>query len=307
VEPRLRADRRYRQKLEPCVRTPMEFLRALGRTPLEPLLLTWHAWAGDASLRAFFARAEDIPAFVGRSKELRAFFEEPAHLDVEEAFALLGMRYQERTVFAPRFEGGLLREDVAQTTVDFSAHRLFAPSATEAEVRLAVGRRIVLRLAQVALGKVLDIDRQGLKQEQRKAWLSTRLRFLKLARDGAEGIVDDPSTLPRQIAEVQEELDQAVRDFIDVKGSLATLDGYFAQIERVFVQPRQHVALTRNALRLDRMNVKVEATGEAEREPLSLLELRVGDKLQAVIALVRCPRSELPPAGDLLAQAERFL
>jgi hypothetical protein len=201
----------------------------------------------------------------------------------------------------------MLREDVAQTTVNFGGHRLLAPSATEAEVRLAVGRRIVFRLAQVVLGNVLEIDRQGMRQEQRKAWLSTRLRFLKLARDGAQGIVDDPATIGPQIAEVQRELDEAVRDYIEVKGTLVTLDGYLAQIEAVFGHPEQHVALARNALRLDRMNVKLEPGAESEGEALGLLELRVGDKLQAVIAFVRCPRAELPPPKDLLAQAERFL
>jgi hypothetical protein len=307
VEPKVRLDRRYRQKLEPCVRTTIAYLRQLGRTPLAPLVLTRASWSRDAALNAFFASADDIPKFLGRSKELRAFFEDPAHAGVDEAIALLGMRRQEKTVLAPRHEDGRLVEEVAQVTVDFSGHRLVAPAATEQQTRLEVGRRIMLRLAQVALGRILEIDRRGVQTEQHKVYLATRMRFLKLAQDGMEGIVEDPATIAQQIASVQRELDQAVKDYIEVKSSLATLDGYIAQIVDVFGHPEQQVALTQGELRIDRMNVKVDAGSDRPHQALTLAELRVGEKLQAVVAFVRCPRSELPPKEDLLAQAERFL
>jgi hypothetical protein len=305
VEPRVRAHRRYRQKLEPCVRTTMAWLREIGRMPLEPLVLARETWGEHAALRAFFARAEDIPAFLGRTRELRAFFQ--AQAGVPQAYALLGMRLEEKTVFAPHFVDGILMQDVTQTTVNFAAHRLVGVAATEQQMRLEVGRRMMLRLAQVALGRILEIDRQGLKQEQHKAYLMTRLRFLKLARDGAQGIVDDPASIDSQIREVQAELDRAVKDFIEAKSSLVTLDGYIAQIEAVFGRPQEHVALTRRPLRLDRMNVKLPDDSAEVQPPLALAELRIGDRLDVVIAAVRCPRTELPPPKDLLAHAERFL
>jgi hypothetical protein len=305
VEPKVRAQRRYRQKLEPCVRATIAYLREVGSTPLQPLLLARGRWGSDPFLNAFFASADDIPAFLGRSKELRAFFEGAS--GASEAFALLGMRREEKTVLAPRLENGVMTEEVAQTTVSFSGHRLVAPSASEEETKLEVGRRIMLRLAQVALGRILEIDRKGVQSEQHKAWLSTRMRFLKLAQDGMEGIVDDPSTIAQQIAQVQRELDQAVKDYIEVKSTLVTLDGYIAQIEEVFGHPEQHVSLTRSELHLNRMNVKVEPGREEPHEALTLAELRVGERLNAVVAFVRVPRSELPAKEDLLAKAERFL
>ena len=45
---------------------------------------------------------------------------------------------------------------------------------------------------------------------------------------------------------------------------------------------------------------------EEPHQALTLAELRVGDRLQAV-TFVRCPRAELPAREDLLAKAERFL
>jgi hypothetical protein len=301
----VRADRRYREKLDPCIRATIAHLREIGRTPLEPLLLTRSRWGEDRCLNAFFASPDDIPAFLGRSKELRAFF--ASHAGAQEAIALLGMRREEKTVFAPRYQGGMLMEDVTRTTVAFTGHRLVGPSDSEAQTRLEVGKRIVLRLAQVALGRILEIDRQGVKKEQHKAWLSTRLRFLKLAQDGMQGIVDDPATIEQQIAEVKRELDDAVKDYIEVKSTLVTLDGYIAQIKEVFGHPARHVSLERTELRLDRMNVKVDAAEAEPQQALTLVELRIGERTQAVVAFVRCARADVPPPQDLLAQAERYL
>ncbi len=99
VEPRVRLNPRYRQKLEGCVRTSIAYLRSIGREGFEPILLARAAWNEDPRLNAFFATADDVPACLGRSRELRAFFANPSNGDVQEAFALLGMKKEERTVF----------------------------------------------------------------------------------------------------------------------------------------------------------------------------------------------------------------
>jgi hypothetical protein len=107
------------------------------------------------------------------------------------------MKKDEKTIFAPRFEDGMLKQEVAQTAVSFSEHRLVAPFATEQQTRLEVGRRIIRRLAQVALGRIIALDEKAVDLQQQKGYLSTRLRMLNLARDGMEGIVDDPATIRR--------------------------------------------------------------------------------------------------------------
>ncbi len=241
VEPKVRAHARYRQKLNACVKATVAYVREIGRMPLEPLQLTRANWNADARLHAFFGAADEIPAFLGRSRELRAFFDQ--HPGADEAFALLGMKKQEKTVFGASYEDGLLKQDVAQTTVNFIGHRLVTPSATLQEARLEVGRRIMLRLAQVALSRILALDEKAVGLERHKAYLGTRLRMLKLAQDGMQGIVEDPSTIDAQIREVERQRDEAVRDFIDTKANVATLDAYLALIGDVFSHPGQHVVL----------------------------------------------------------------
>ena len=305
VEPKVRAHRHYRRELKGCVRATIAYLRALGRMPLQTVLLSRDNWNVDPLLNSFFGAADDVPAFLQRCNDLRAYFE--GHAGLDEAYGLLGMKKQERTVFGPKWEDGLLKQDVAQTTVNFVQHRLVALAASEAEARLEVGKRIVLRLAQVALAQIVELDSKGLQHEQQKAYLGTRLRLLRLARDGMEGIVEDPSTIRSQIAAVEADLAREVKGFIEAKSSLATLDGYIELIRGVFEHPEQHVALTRQQLRVNRMNVKVEEDPDEAQNALTLAELRVGERLQAVIAFVRCPRAEQPAKLDLLSKAERYL
>jgi hypothetical protein len=257
------------------------------------LLLTRANWSADARLAAFFASPDDIPAMLGRSKVLRAFFDDPANDSVTQACALLGMKRQDRAVLGP--------QDVAQVTIDFTGHKLVAPSADEAGARVAVGRLVFLKLAQAALGRILALERKGTDLEQRKAYLGTLLRVLKLARD-TDGLVEDPAGLEDKIRLAERELEQAVRGFIEAKGSIATLDAILERIAEVFEHPQDHVSLTRGDLRMNRMNIQDDAAAA-----LSLAELRVGDNVQAVVAFVLIPRGELPPRVDLLANAERFL
>ena len=307
VEPKVRAHARYRQELQGCVQATVAYLRELAGAPLRPVLLTRANWNADPRLNAFFGAAADVPEFLGRSQELRAFFDDPANAAVPEAFALLAMKREDKTVLGPRVEDGLLRQDVARTAVNFTRHRLVAPSATAEEAQLEVGRRVMHRLAQVALGRILAIDRQGLLQGQKKSYLAGKLRYLRLAQDGMENIVDDPAAIARQIDTVQHDLDRVDKDYVEAKAGLVTLDGYIAQIREVFAHPEQHVALTQKELRIDRMNIQVEPRDGEPHNVLALAELRVGDRVDAVVAFARCPRSEMPPVVDRLAQAERYL
>jgi len=307
VEPRVRAHRQYRRELKDCVRTTVAWLRTIGRMPIDHVLLTRSHWGEDPRLNTFFGAPDAITEFLGRSRELRAFFDDPANADVQEAFALMGMRKQEKTFLGPRHEDGLLKEEVAQTAVNFAGHRLIATAASEAQARLETGRRIIQVLAEVAPARIIGIDRKGLDLERQKSYLGTRLRMLKLARDGMPGLVDDPATIDEQIREVQRQLDESVKGFIETKSSLVTLDGYIAQIREVFEHPEQHVVLTQSELNVTRMNIKADARTEEPHRTLTLAELRIGERVPIVIAFVRCLRSELPPKEDLLAKAERFL
>ncbi|MDM0106978.1 hypothetical protein QTH97_18680 [Variovorax sp. J22R24] len=307
VDPRIRLQSRYADKLEGCVRKTIAHLRAMGAQPLDPLLLSRATWSGDPRLNAYFASADEVPAFLGRSKELREFFRVPSNREAGEAFALLAMKREERTVLGVQQDGDRVQHDVPLATVSFSGHKLFAPSATFDATRLEVGRRIIRRLAQLALKRIVDLDMKAAELGERKAWLAARLRLVKLAVDGAAGLLEDTTETRSQIAAIERELKETVHDYIETKAGVATLDAFIKHIDAVFAHPEKQVSLQRTPMRLSRMGVRVDADHPGPLNEFIMTELAIGEGVNVVIAIVRCPLAELPPEEDLLSNAERFI
>ncbi len=306
VEPRVRLRAGYRAKLAEGSRITVAHLRDLGRIPLAPIVLCRAAWGTDPYVRAFFANAADVTDCISRSRDVRSFFEQ--HPDCSEAYALLGMKCTERRVLAPRMENGVVRQDVAQTTVSFSEHRLLAPAADEALNRLDVGRRIVQRLAQLVLARIVAVDQRVKDLALQQAYLVMKQRMLQRGRDGMQGLISDPAGIELQIADVDRALKETTESYLEAKSSLSLLDGYIDHINAVLTEPEQQVGMKRVHMRVNMMGFKVDAsTSDEPANELELTELYIGEGLRATVALVRIPREELAPKENLLAQAERFL
>jgi len=304
IEPRLRQASHHRDKLAGNVAHTLAHLRKLGaQLPHEPLLLSRAAWSQDPYVRSFFAAPEDVARCIGRSDEVREFF--GAHSACAEACALLGMQRKERTVLAPQLQGEVLRQDVEQTTVGFSGHRLIAVASDLAQSRVEVGRRIMERLAQLVLARVVQAGERAQDRQLQKAMLATRLRMLRSARDGMAQLVTEGSNIEQQISDLEREM-KAMAAGQDGPQSRASLDSTIDHMNAVLANPEQHVALAQVRLRLNRMGVKVEP-GAGDGDALELSELSIGEGLHATIAFVRIARDEVPPKEDLLAQAQRVL
>jgi len=307
VEPKVKLASGYQRKLGGSIQATIDHLRGLAPLLGEPLVMARSAWMEDARLNAFFATAGDLVSCIGRSKELRKLFAATDAAAVPEAYALLAMTKEQHTVLAPAFVDGQLRQDVPQVTVSFSNQRLLGATPTEKEARMELGRRIIYRLGQVALTRVVALSDKSVQLQEHKAYLAARLKILALARDGMEGIVEDAATIESKINEAQKELKDTVDQYIDVKSSLATLDDYIAQIKEVFGNPAQHVTLTRETIRLTRLGVKVPENSTEPANSVVLTEIAIGTRIRGVIALARCSRAEMPPEEDLVAKAARYL
>jgi hypothetical protein len=306
VEPRVRASSGYQKELAEGVRTTIAHLRELGRFPLPPIVLSRAAWAVDPHVRVFFANAGEVTDCIARSHDVRRFFEQ--HPDSNEAYALLGMKRSERKVLAPSLEAGMLRQDVPQTTVSFSEHRFIAPAADEALARLDVGRRIIERLAQLILVRIVAIDQRGKDLQFHQAYLLMKWRMLQHGRNGMQVLVSDPASIEQQMAEVDSELKKTTENYYEAKKSLSTIDSYIEHINSVLLHPEQQVGIERVHMRVSLLGIKVDsAAGDDLTNELELTDLFIGDGMRATVALVRIPREELAPKQDLLAQAERFL
>lgn len=307
VDPRLRLASKYREKLAPGVRRTIAHLRTFGPRVPEPLELSRASWSSNPLAAAFFARPDDIPVALGQSHELRVFFDAPANAAVQEAFALLGMKLEERTVLGAALVKNAVQRDVAQKTISFSGHRLVAPSVEPLACRLEVGTRILRRLAALALQRIIAREQRITELQERKGILATRLRLLTLRRGGLQGLAGDAPDESAEIANLEHALKATVDEYIDTKTNLATLDGTIGIINEILGAPERQVDLAVVRRRLNRMGVVVDAGASDAAADLEFVELSIGDGLRAVIALVRVPRVEMPSKGDRLQDAARQL
>ena len=306
VEPRVRLQSGYRARLADGARITIAHLRDLGRLPLAPIVLSRAAWGVDPYVRSFFSNAAEVTECISRSDEVRRFFEQ--HPGCNEAHALLGMKCTERQVLAPRLEGGAVRQEVAQTTVSFSDHRLIAPAADEALTRLDVGRRIVERLGQLVLARIVAVEQRAKELAHQQAHLMMKRRLLQGRRDGLQGLMIAPTGTDQEMGKIDLALADTTQDYLAAKGSLAMLDGYIDHINAVLEDSGRQVSAKRVHMRLNMMGFRIDAaTSDEPANELELTELYIGEGLRAIIALVRIPRDELAPKKNLLAQAERFL
>ena len=302
VDPRLRTVSGYQRRIGPGVGCTIAHLRSMAANLPEPIMIARGAWGSDALLNALFATANDVPALLGASAELRSYFERTS---ADDACVLLGMQKTERSVFAPAIVDGVLRQDIAQTTVSFSKHRLVAPAANFIDCRREVGTLILRRLAELALARITALAERATGLEQRKGMLAAKLRMLNLRRNGLGEMANGAGDVAGEIAAIERELKSTVDEYVETKTSQATLNTRIDHINAIFTSPAEHVSLEHVALRVNKMGYKVEANASEPAADLTLHELSIGNGFKAVIAFVRCRREELPPRESLLVRAAR--
>jgi len=302
TDPRIRVVSNYQRKLTPAVIRTAQYLGGMIKGFPEPLELSRDAWTGDPRLNAFFAAAADVPLAMGKSADLHTFFSDPQQNSAQEAFALMVMDKAERKVFGAALEGGVLRHDVAQVNVSFTAHRVIAPAATQGDALVEIGLRGVRRLLDVVLGRIAAIQQQATELVEHKALLATKLRMLKSEGFGIETPVDHT----QEIAQIEAELARDAKEVLEKKGNARSIEHYLEQINDVLLVPEQHFTATEVRLRVSRLGVKVEENSSEPAHELLLTELRLGERT-AIVVPVKCRRSDMPPKGALLAEGAKYL
>ncbi len=305
VDPRLRAVPSYRRRLAPGVKQTITHLRDLARDLPPGIALSRAAWGADPLVNALFATANDVPTVMSDSDALRAFFDSSAGAGSSEAHALLAMLKTERNVLAPAIVDGVLRQDVAQTTVSFSGHRLVACAGDFAACRREVGTLILRRLAGLALERITAVSDRANALEQHKALLGARLRLLNLKRHGLDEVAGSARGVADEIASIEREIKATVDEYVDAKASLATLETRMAHITSILEAPSDYLSLAHTDLRVNKLGIKVGRDTSEPASNLHLSELSIGAGLTAVVAFVRCRRADLPPKETLSERAAR--
>jgi hypothetical protein len=309
ANPRLRFARNYKKRLTRSVRSAMEYATQLIGSAAPARDASKGSWQTDPCIRAFFATAEDLGAIFSRSPDVRTWFwQNPG---AQELCAVLSMQLVERRVLGAGIEGGVLRHDVAQTTVSFTDHRVRICAASEAELRKDLERRVVDQLALTAIATAADDQLRRAALEQERALLRTRMRLLDAKGAGLSGLALRVDPEQGQLARIQMELAQNEANLRSLAAGFEGLEHQLEQLTRVLASPAEHFSVSARRIRVDNMNIMQPegSTGPCATLDLQIARVPVPDAPPEVrtFVLVHFPRAELLHKGELFSDAARMV
>jgi hypothetical protein len=157
---RLRGVCNYRNQLREGACNLLQRIEGLVDTLPHPIVVDEAALVTDPMVRALFCDTQTLQRLFIANRHLQEFFRSTEYAHRDEVFALLFLRCREKTILGSEIRGEILMREVQQKTCNFYAHRLVAPSPSEAAAR--VGTMITL------FGNVVRYIK-GLMLEQKKA------------------------------------------------------------------------------------------------------------------------------------------
>ncbi|WP_250536097.1 hypothetical protein [Caballeronia sp. AZ10_KS36] len=310
IAPQVRLANRYESRLGPLVRGALRYARELVDALPPPRDATPSAWADDAYLRAMFATSEDITSVIGQSHDLRTWFD--AHYAAEYAYAVLSSRLIERRVLGVADEAGVVRSDVPRIAVSFDDKRMRICDETEAALRDDIVLRVIEQLALEATSRVSAHEAQREALKETRALLAARMQMLGRRGAGMSGMSGVSSAYGNASTDVA----RLEREIAENEAALASLGSRAEGVEQqlgaladVLGHPAALIRVDRKTLRLNRMNLVVEARSDerAAELTLHLAHLPMQPPEIRAVQLVRVARRDMPAADGALDDAARWL
>jgi hypothetical protein len=304
IHPRIAVASRYRHRLQQPVAVTLQYADGLMASLPATLDASADTWAGNPSLRAFFATPDDIADTFGRSQEVRAFFDSnPGAVDVH---GTLGMALTERHVLGVALDGDTLHHDVAQTTLSFSDHRVRVCGRTETSLREEIERRLVDQLALEGLS--LRAATRAARLARGRELMQERVALLHRGGTGLASVAGGVTVEASELAHVQTQIAQNAESLAALRVPTDIIEHELEGVCEVFRKPADYVYIKNRHIRIDMMNVvqEGETKGGSDIEFHFVRVPGVTPQMRA-FALVRFRRSDLPPGGLQIDAAMRAL
>ena len=308
IDARLRLVKGYESRLLPSVERALAHCSALAAAIPGPLDLLPDAWTRNPGVRALFVQQAEIDDLLGRSLELLAFAEQPAHAGADELCAVMSLMRTEQKVLGWATHGEILHRDVPQRTVSFSHHRLLAPSESESDLRRDIEWRAYEQLLVEALGRLFQSDADERPTGRAAAVLRERLELLQQARAGLQALHQPPEADESKFQALRQHLVENGRQLAALHRRAHSLEERLERVVEVLAKPEEVLVFARIDDRLTALNVVATADIDVAAD-LSLAEVAVkGAQAYArTTAIVRLSRRQLKPKRMDFSAAERWL
>ncbi len=308
TNPRLKLLRSYQERLAPAVRCSVDYLRATVLSLPPPLRVAGGNWAFDARLRAFFAAPTDIPLILSRSTNLRTLFDK--YPQINEAFFVLGMAYNEQRTLGMSIQGEIVQREVAQTVVSFSGHQARICGQTDAEVLRLLGAQGFEYLVAQALAQIGEERAERRELEENRALIRSRLRLLQQQGPGLGTVFGAAPVAGEEQLRLEAELLDNERQLEEIGSAQDTLDNELDCLSEVLSHPQDYLRIERRQLCLSAMNVVLDETSSdvSAEVDFSLAHLTGVPAMQRAFVVGCFAREEMQPPGRIdFSDAERYL
>lgn len=290
-----------RRPMEKCIARLREAMSALP----PPIRVSEADWAGEPVLRAIFAKAPEISATLGRSRNLRTFFDKYAR--IEQAFIILGAACNERQVQTPSLQGGA-RQDIAQTVLDFSVPTVRICGQTDAEVRRLLAMRSFEYLVAQAMTEISQAREGRRELEDSRKLIQARLRLLQQQGPGLGALFDaSPESVEQRQLEVR--LLENERQMEEHGSARSVLEYELECLRGVLENSPDHLEFETRRIRLNTLNVVLDEGSTDAGADLALTVAKFSDarKTQRAFVVGRLKRADMPQMKLDIENAERFL
>jgi len=288
VEPLLKQTHRYPNAFRKPVLTALEYAHSLALSVPSSIAIDLNPLDWDAYVHAIFSSSEMIQEAFQASRAIQDYLRE--HPSTDQAYALMGMRRQEKTQMGMELSGEVIQRDVPQQVVYFTSHTIVDPAPTEAEARGRVAwgffNNLVNKVAKrIALRKE-ELQSQLQEMDVLKAHLHTA------SDENRPALKKDLSRMLTHIQATTRSLD---------------LHHYLDDFEAVLLNPEQHLRLDQSTLVLDNMGIRRDSGKSEQGEVIVFNDLVGFDRRNWTVTMVHCRNLKRESFAERLETAYRRL
>jgi hypothetical protein len=297
TDPRLRLVGGYRRKLrKPVIRSLLYVNRLVTRIP-GAFEINRRSYGSDPQVNALFGSADQIGELIGRSRVLKEYFRDKPDQNV--VYVPMAMKRTEKKVLGMEFGGDMINREVAQVAVNYSNHWLGVCGSSENELRELLRWRGIHNLAITALENITRLKMKTSELGEQRALLKIKLRNLQSQHRGLDVLAAVNTDDSGDVQALTSQLEETERQLREVQANPGTLKDYLVQVCRVFNHPSRYLRVKPNAVRMDRMNIKVEDAASDRGAEVCSAEITVGDKPPFEAILATFNRKDMQQKSDL--------
>jgi len=290
ADPSIRQIGRYRKILRSPVAGAMEYCATLVDSIPGPVRLSRQQYHADPLVKAIFTSADELEEVLRIVPENRDL---PEHEKERDSIALLTMAKTEKTIFRHHQQGDVILRDVKSRAVNFSDHRLVAPSSTIDNTKELLRQRALEVLATIAMERITSFRGNLAELRERREHLKSMRRIFGGRKPTQELFAGPDRETAEKLRKVKKLLTEIKAQIETARQEFGTPEDALALLQKIMNQPEDALVARDQTMRVDWMNVLV-AGNDAEGNEISLAELSVTEELQrsAVLVVFTVPDSE---------------